>query len=343
MIVKAAQGINSEFDIIRKHFPSLKASIMKDFFDILLGMGAYSEKFHNKTENIYRYNGSTFNFYSLDEPQKIRGRKRDYVVMNEANEFTYEDFQQINWRTNKQLYLDFNPSDEYHWIYEKVLGRSDCQFIHSTYLDNPFIPNELKKEIELLKDQDENYWKIYGLGERGMSQQIIYTNWDEREFPDTSDVFYGLDFGYNNKTALVKVAVGDGEIFCKVLIYEVGMTNSDLISRLAETAGKNDEIYADSQGVEKIEEISREGFNIRGSDKSVFDGIDFLKRFKIHIDPESEGLIKEIKSYRWKTDKEGRIVTPEQPVKFNDHALDALRYACYTKLNNPFTISVIDL
>lgn len=340
LILRALRGDGFEIDIIRKHLPSLKGSAMKDFFEILSGLGEYDERSHNKTDGIYKLNGSTFNFYSLDEPQKIRGRKRDILWMNEANEFSYEDFQQLNLRTSHQVFLDYNPSDEYHWIYEKVVPRADCEFIQSTYLDNPFLPEELKIEIELLKTQDENYWKIYGLGERGSSQETVYTNWDVQPFPELYDIFYGLDFGYNNKTALVKIGIRENDLYCQTLIYSSGLTNSDLINLLKEKVLMSDEIYADSAEKQRIEEISREGFNIRSSDKSVKDGIDFVKRLKIHIDPESEGMIKEIKSYRWKIDKNGKIVSPEQPVKFNDHALDALRYAVYTKLFNEFSFNI---
>ena len=148
-ITDAYERKGVEYDIVRETMPALRASAMKDFFAILNNYGIYRESDHNKTENTYRLHGNTFNFYSVKEdPQKIRGRKRHKVLLNEANEIAYDVFKQINMRTTEQIIMDYNPSEEEHWIYDKIIPRKDCTFIHSTYLDNPFIESSIVEAIE---------------------------------------------------------------------------------------------------------------------------------------------------------------------------------------------------
>ena len=151
--------------ICRKAFPSLRASVMRDFFEILRGMHMYREEYHNKSSNEYWLNGNLIEFISLDQPQKIRGRKRDVLYLNEANELFFEDWQQLIFRTKGKVILDYNPSDTFHWIYERVIPREDCDFYQTTYKDNPFLEDTIISEIERLKDTDEDYWRVYGLGE----------------------------------------------------------------------------------------------------------------------------------------------------------------------------------
>jgi phage terminase large subunit len=323
--------------ICRKTFPSLRATAMKDFFNILKEQGLYSESNHNKTEHSYKLGDNEVEFVSIDEPQKIRGRKRTYLWINEANELTYEDFRQLNLRTEKKIYLDYNPSDEFHWIYYKVIPRKDCLFIQSTYLDNPFLDDALVKEIEMLKEADPNYWKIYGLGERGTNEAAIYTHWQYCDkIPDNVDeIIYGLDFGFNNKTALVRVGIKDQDHYCQELLYESHLTNSDLIERLKDLKIEDDyPIYADSAEPQRIEEINKAGFYCLPANKDVKKGIDTIKSHGFYITKDSPNLQKEVKSYKWKQ-KDERIL--DEPVKFNDHLLDGARYAAHTHLLTDMT------
>jgi PBSX family phage terminase large subunit len=147
---------------------------MRDFFEILRSHDLYNENYHNKSSHEYYLNGNLVEFISLDEPQKIRGRKRDLLYINEANQLTFEDWQQLILRTEGRAILDYNPSDAFHWIYDKVVPREDCDFYQTTYLDNPFLDAGVKAEIERLKETDSDYWRIYGLGERGMSRATIF-------------------------------------------------------------------------------------------------------------------------------------------------------------------------
>jgi len=330
-IVKLLENPGNRLTVVRKTLPSLRSSVMRDFFEILQSVNLYDERLYNKTEKEYRLGGGVVEFMSLDQPQKKRGTKRDWLWLNEANEFTKEDFFQLNIRTTGIRILDYNPSDEFHWIYDDVVSRKDCKFIQSTYKDNPFLDKSIVEEIERLKDQDDNYWRVYGLGERGTAQSVIYTNWEVVDaFPENCDEEqYGIDFGYNNPTAVLRVGVKDKlNIYIDELLYETKLTNSDLISRFPEFIdNKNKKIKADSAEPDRIEEISRAGYWIEGCRKgknSVKDGIDSVKRYKIFVTKRSVNVIKEIKSYKWKEDQTGRII--DEPVKFNDHAMDALRY-----------------
>jgi phage terminase large subunit len=250
--------------------------------------------------------------------------------MNEANEFSREDYQQLILRTTGQIYMDYNPSDQFHWIYEDVLTREDCTFIKSTYMDNPFLPAETVREIERLRTQDDNYWRVYGLGERGMSQATIYTHWQyiDRLPKEADEHYYGLDFGFNNPTALVEIAERDQDIFAQELIYESGLTNSDLIKRLDDLKiSKQSIIYADSAEPQRIEELKRAGYWVEPADKDVRKGIDTIKTRSFSITKSSVNLLKEVKSYKWK-EKDGQML--DEPVKANDHILDALRYGVHT-------------
>jgi phage terminase large subunit len=321
---------NALFTICRKTLPSLKATAMKDFLDVLKFLDLYREANHNKTEMIYRLGTNEYEFISVDEPQKIRGRKRKYLWMNEANEFSHEDYRQLILRTTGQVFMDFNPSDEFHWIYEDVLTRPDCTFIQSTYKDNPFLEPEVIREIERLKD-----WRIYGLGERGISETTIYTHWKLSDGIENADeLIYGLDFGFNNPTALVEIGIRDQDIYCQELLYESHLTNSQLIDKFNDLGiSKKIKIYADAAEPQRIEEIRQAGYWIEPADKDVEKGIDTMKARKFYITKDSPNILKEVKSYRWKV-KDEKIM--DEPVKANDHTMDAIRYAVHTHLKQPF-------
>ena len=323
--------------ICRKTFPSLRASVMRDFVNILTEHELYFPDAHNKSSHEYTLFGNTVEFISLDQPQKIRGRKRDLVFINEANELTYEDFFQLNIRTTEKVIMDFNPSEEFHWIYDKIIPREDCRFDVTTYLDNPFLDESLRLEIEKLKDTDEQYWKIYGLGERAQSRAVIFT-FNTRGIPsDAQFLAYGLDWGFSNDpTALVAVYSKGDELYFEELLYEVGMTNSDIANRLKDIGVQGKIIYADSAEPKSIEELKRWGFRIRPASKgrdSVNAGIDILRRHKLYWTEASLNGIKEMRNYKWKQDRNGQ--TLNQPVDAFNHLIDALRYAVYMTKSKP--------
>ena len=334
-IVKALRETGKVFTICRKTLPALKGTAYRDVLELLKELGLYSEENHNKSELSYTLNGNLIEFISVDQPQKIRGRKRNYLWLNEANEFTYEDYQQLILRTTDKVYLDYNPSDPYSWIYDKVITRDDCTFIKSTYKANPFLDKDTIAEIERLKDLDPDYWRVYGLGEIGSIQTMIFRNFQLVDEVQGRLVGYGLDFGFTNSpTALVAVYQSDDNLYIKEMLYEKRLTNTDLANKMKEfRIDRQSEIIGDSAEPKSIEEIYRQGFNIKPAKKGagIHLGIDIMRRYKLHITKDSLNAIKEFRGYKWATDKNGDVLNV--PVKVNDHLIDATRYLCLNKLS----------
>ena len=334
-IVRCLQETGKVFTICRKTLPALKGTAYRDVLQILKELELYKEENHNKSELSYQLNGNLIEHISIDQSQKIRGRKRDYLWLNEANEFTYEDWQQLILRTTGQIYLDYNPSDPYSWIYDKVIVREDCTFIKSTYLANPFLDEDTVAEIERLKDLDPDYWQVYGLGEIGSVQTMIFRNFNLVDDVQGRLIGYGLDFGFTNSpTALVEVRQLDDNLYIKELLYEKRLTNTDLANKLREFGiDRQTEIIGDSAEPKSIEEIYRQGFNIKPAKKGagIHLGIDIMRRYKLHITKDSLNAIKEFRGYKWATDKNGDVLNT--PVKVNDHLVDATRYLCLNKLS----------
>ena len=320
--------------VVRKSFNSLRDTAMRDFFDILNSYGWYNEESHNKTTNEYRIGNMLYEFRGLDQPQKKRGAKRKRLFANEANELTYEDWIQLIMRTTEEAFLDYNPSEEFSWIYDKVIPRKDCELIHSTYKDNKFLEKEIVKELERLEIEDPDYWEVYGLGLRGKAKELIYANWKEfKEISKIDETIYGLDFGWNHPTALVRIDLCDTVPYITELLYETHLKTPDLIDRLKELIpNKNNNIYADSAEPATIEEIFEAGFNIDKSDKSVSDGIEYCQRGREFI--RGHNLEKEQRNYKWKKNKDGEMLNKE-PVKYKDDLQDAKRYARYTHSKQP--------
>lgn len=320
--------------ICRKSFPALRATVMRDFFTIIREYDIYSEESHSKTLHEYKINGNIVEFISLDQPQKIRGRKRDLLFANEANELYFEDWQQLLFRTNEKIIIDYNPSEEFHWIYDQVLTRADVDFFQTTYKDNPFLGDVVKQEIERLQNIDENYWRVYGLGERGQSKSLVYSYNTIKEIPKEAKlVSYGLDFGYSSDpTSLVRTYILDDNMYVDEVLYRTGMTNQDIANEMkALGLDRSNEVYADSAEPKSIEEIYRMGWNVKPTIKgSVNLGIDIIRRYKLYATESSFNLIKELRNYKYIEDKNGQITN--KPVDNFNHALDALRYSVVNKI-----------
>lgn len=334
-IVKCLEDTGKTYTICRKTLPALKATAYRDMLQILKELDLYTEEKHNKSELSYQLNGNLLEFISVDQPQKIRGRKRNCLWLNEANEFTYEDWQQLILRTTEKIYLDYNPSDPYSWIYDKVVVRDDCTFIKSTYRANPFLDKDTVAEIERLKDLDPDYWQVYGLGEIGSIQTMIFRKFELVDEVQGRLIGYGLDFGFTNSpSALVAVYQADDNLYIKEMLYEKRLTNTDLANKLREfRIDRQSEIIADSAEPKSIEEVYRSGFNIKAARKGagIHLGIDIMRRYKLHITKDSLNAIKEFRGYKWATDKNGDVLNT--PVKINDHLIDATRYLCLNKLS----------
>jgi phage terminase large subunit len=307
---------------------------------------------HNKTDRRISFPGSGGRqneiFYDgLDDPEKIKSISGiTGLWLEEATEFTERDVLQLDLRLRgktahyKQIMLTFNPVESAApWLKQKYFDATGKPLIlenttvHlSTIRDNPFIDDEYKAVLKGIDDPE--YSAIYLHGKWAVATGVIFTGWKIEAIPESrwENSIYGLDFGYH-RTALVQVAIDKDAMTAHMrqLIYDKGMTNSDIIDRLG-TLGisQTAEIYADSAEPDRIEEIFRKGYNIHPALKDVSDGIDMMKRFKLIIDENSTDGISELKTYKWKHDKNGQPVSPSCPVKISDHFCDSARYALYS-------------
>lgn len=333
LIVYALQNPNEVISIVRKTFPTLRASVMRDFFEVLNDFDLYKKSNHNKSENIYKFdNGTIIEFFSADDEQKLRGRKRNICWVNEANELLYDDFFQLNLRTAKEngtakLIFDYNPSDSNSWLYK--LPKEETYFIKSTFRDNPFLDDNTIKQIEQLKYLDPEMWAIFGMGERTNSRLNIWYNWEfvEKKPDYFKEYIMGIDFGFNHPTVLVKVYFHERELFVETIIHESYLTTTDLINKMNELGvDQNVEIMADWARPEIIQEMKLVGYNVHPANKSVKKGIDNVKQFKVYGYSDDKNMITEFENYKWR--KVGDRITDE-PVKEYDDISDAIRYATY--------------
>lgn len=321
-----------EAAIIRKTFPTLRRTAMKDFFDVLKSMDIYNIKNHNKTENIYTFpNGSKVFFVSADNEQKLRGLASDILWCNEANELFHDDWKQLAMRCTGTMIVDYNPSESNSFLYN--LDPAKTVVIHSTYLDNPFITQFQIDEIEGHKYTDEDYYIVYALGKRAFSKENVYKEWTVLSSkPDNfKDFVYGLDFGYTHPLALVKVWYDvdkvPGEIFVEELIYESYLTSTDLISKIKHLeVPLTIPICSDYARPEIIADMKREGFYAINATKDVKDGINNVKTMQVFVHAQSQNIIKENQNYKYK--KVNGELTEEVRKEWDD-AMDAIRYAVF--------------
>jgi len=330
--------------IFRATYPALRATVMRDFFDILNKYDLYNEAKHNKSNSEYRLNGNLFEFVSIDQASRLKGRKRNLAFLNEANELSYSSYSQVLFRTvgtdgAPSLILDYNPSDEYSYIYTKVKTREDADFHITTYKDNKFLEQTLIDEIERLKETDEDYWRVYGLGQVGRNRATVFKFNECDEIPDRAKLIArGLDWGFvNDPSVLVATYVLDNNLYIDELFYKYGMTNRDIHNELTKlNLTRADQIFADSSEPKSIDELYRYGWNIKAATKgkdSIMLGIDLMKRYNIFITSRSANTIQEFRNYKWLEDKNGNLLN--KPEDKNNHAVDSTRYSIFTRLSRP--------
>lgn len=334
------------FSIVRKTFPALKASALRDVLEILDEHDLYRYVKHNKTDHIITLPGSGryLEFFSVDQQQKVRSRGRNILYCVEGNELDYlNTFYQMLMRTKDLVFIDLNPDDPYNWINEELeqkraLNRGDVEVIISTYKDNPFLSTEHVQEIEYMKDVDQELWEVYGLGQYGKITGLVFPNIEiVKRMPERLALpGYGLDFGFiNDPTALIRAGVLDKtNLYLDEVIYETGLTNADIAGAMrSHEVRQQDEVYADAAEPKSIREIQGYGFNIRAARKgpdSVIFGINTLKKYKIHMTERSHNFIKESRKYKWKVDQEGKPTNV--PIDMFNHGFDAARYFGVMKL-----------
>jgi phage terminase large subunit len=333
-VYKLLQEQNKTLSIVRKTLPSLKNSVLKDLIQVLEMFEMYDPNKLHKQEGYYELGSNIINWMSVDEPQKIRGVKRDYLYCNESNELKIEDWNQLIFRTADKIICDLNPSELSSWVYD-LQDRDDCYYFKTTWRDNPFVDKNIIKELESLKDKDENLYRIYNMGEKGLATQLVFTKYNTIEhIPEGLKLLgRGMDFGYNSPTAFVEVYKDEDNLYFKELLYVKGMTMPDIVHKLDGLGiDKTDTIWCDSASPQNIEDLKRNKWNAKPvNKKSILHGIDLIRRHHIFIEGSSKNIISEFGSYRFKEDKDGNLLdTPEDD---NNHTIDSIRYVLESTIN----------
>lgn len=332
IIIAAVLNPGIRISIVSHSLPHIKRGALRDFQKIMNDWGLWDDADFSYSDFVYTFpNGSYIELFGLEDESKARGPSRDLLFINEANLVNKGLYDQLAIRTTGQIFLDWNPADFSSWVYG-VADETENKRIHSTYLNNRsnLSPQQIKL-IESYKDLPDDFmWKVYGLGLRGAAKELIYTQWKYYDKEVQGDVFYGLDFGFTNPAALVKVTHSEGCNYAEELLYQSGLTNPPLIDLIKDLGISNGPIYADCAEPKTIEELYKAGINVLPSDKDVWAGIVGVKSYPLYVRHGSTNLIKELQGYKWKKDKNDNVL--EEPVKANDHIADALRYAIFTHL-----------
>ena len=331
LIVQALESTIT-ITIVRRTIPSLKRTVIKDFSDIIKGLGIWSEDNFNISDRIYRLGDSTIQFVNSDDPEKLRGLKSDILFIDEASEIDEESYFQLSIRTSGKIILAYNPTiSPYHWLRQMV----DCERYVTTYKDNIYLPDEMIKAIEELEIKNPKYWTIYGKGEFAPNEKAIY-EFDIVDDFEAEFVAFGLDWGYSqDPTAVVAVYKNGDNLYLEEVLYDKGLVMKDIADKLDKlNINKSHEIWCDSSEPRSVEELYRSGFNAKAVKKgpdSIKFGISVLKNYKLHILKTSQNLINEMYAYQYATDKYGYVTdTPDGGL---DHLLDAARYVAMMKLS----------
>lgn len=337
IIVKCLED-KQDVVIARKTIPSLKRTVIKDFKDIMEGLGIWNENDFNISDRLYEfYTGSTILFVSTDDADKLRGLKSSILWLEEANEIDESSYFQLMIRCTGPIILSYNPTiSPFHWLREM----SDCQRYFTTYKNNPYLETTVIKAIEELQRTNPKAWQVYGLGQYTTNEKAIFQFNICEWLPDTAEfVAYGLDYGYSNDpSALVSIWKHDGEIYLVEHFYEKGLTTSDLDAKLKQIVNGREEIWADSSEPRLNDELYKLGWNvkpvIKGKDSINF-GIQVMQNYKLNIPKSCQNLVNEFYGYEWETDRFGRI--QDKPIDFNNHLIDAARYAMMMRLSQKAT------
>lgn len=314
--------------VCSESIPHLKRGAIRDFRNIMETHKYWNDKLWNQTDSIYTFEtGSQIEFFSTDNGDKLRGARRDRLFINEANNVTFEAFEQLEIRTKDFVFLDWNPSNEF-WYYTELKGkRDDVEEITLTYLDNEALDKKIVEALEQRKDR-KGWWQVYGLGQLGEVEGKIYKNWQIiDEIPHEARLErYGLDFGYSNDpTAIVAIYYYNGGYILDEITFQKGLSNKQIADIL-----KNHDtalVIADSAEPKSIDEIGSYGISIVGAVKgkdSIVHGISTVQAQRVSMTQRSVNVIKEYRNYLWLTDKNGKVLN--EPESGFDHSMDAIRY-----------------
>lgn len=330
-IVYANNGDQLLISVVSESLPHLKRGVMRDFLNIMEGHGYFKESNWNRTDFIYSFGPNTkIEFFGVDTPDKVRGPRRDILFMNEANNCPFESFEQLEVRTKDEIWLDWNPTNEF-WFYTEILPyrETDLDFITLTYKDNEALDDNIVKSIESRK-HNTSWWKVYGLGQLGEVEGKIYKDWQIIDaIPHEARLErYGLDFGYaNDPASLVAIYFYNGGYIVDELLHRTHMTNRKIADYIMNSGTPNALVIADSAEPKSIAEMLEHGVNIIPAQKgpgSVNQGINYVQDQRMSITKKSTNIIKAYRNYMWKTDRDGKII--DTPDHYLSDSMDAIRY-----------------
>jgi phage terminase large subunit len=327
LIVYAQEHKDKTISVVSESFPHLKRGAIRDFLSIMQDLQRFNDNAWNKTDYVYTFpNNTKIEFFSADQPGKVRGPRRDLLFINEANNISYETYTQLEVRTKLVVWLDWNPVSEFWW-YSEIYGKMECDFLTLTYKDNEALDPMIVKAIEARKT-NKLWWQVYGEGQLGEAEGRIFKDWEMiDEIPHEARLYrYGLDFGYSNDpSAIVAIYQYNGGYILDEITYMPQLTNDQIANTLKNIPLAL--VMADSAEPKSIDEIRAFGINILPAAKgqgSVLQGIQFVQQQRVSMTKRSLNMAKEYRNYLWMTDKEGKIINEPSPI-FN-HCMDAVRY-----------------
>ena len=344
LINYAINNRGKEISVVSESIPHLRRGALKDFLAILKGLNRYNDSQFNKSTLKYNFsNGSYIEFFSTDQPDKLRGARRTDLYINECNNVPFDAYTQLAVRTSGVIWLDYNPSNLF-WVDKELIGKQDTDYITLTYKDNNALPETIVKEIEKAKEKAKtstywaNWWKVYGLGETGSLEGVCIPDWKEidRIPEDARLLAYGMDFGYSvDPTTLIGLYKWNDAYIYDEVLYKKGMLNRD-ISRFLSQLDIKENIVADSAEPKSIAELQGYGHSIYGVSKgrdSIVYGINLINQNEIYVTARSKNLKRELQGYVWAKDKEGN--TLQKPTGEHPDCIDAARYVLTDQLENP--------
>jgi phage terminase large subunit len=353
LINHAAANPDREILIVSSELTKMRLTVIKDFVKVMKLAGIYEER-RFLAGTLYRFpNGSFIKFIGLDQEDIGKGLRCDVAYFNEVNKIDFETYRQIASRA-KQVFADYNPDAEF-FIDTEVVGREDCDFLQLTFMDNELLDEEERKEILMYKERGydargnitnkyyANLWQVYGLGNIGNLQGVVFENWSIVDtIPAKAEfVAYGLDFGFtNDPTGFIKVFKNNDDLYFDELIYETRLTNQKIAQRFRELGvNEYDEIIADSAEPKSIEELRFEGFNVIGAMKgpdSIKASIDILQQYNLCVTRNSKNFQREMRGYIYDTDKNGKSIN--KPIDKDNHCIDPARYVGLNKLSKKWVM-----